>query len=150
MFCSAKTDPLDLIDMLIRNLCVGPCAPKQPKATTHKSRQQQQEQQPQEQQQQPQLLRPQPVQFKKRRTQVLYPIAKYASTSQYNNNNNNNNNNNSNLDNDCPRSKQQQQQEQQRRRPMQEDEHLQFFRPVHAADAEHVHSAAKKPKLDLA
>jgi hypothetical protein len=131
MFCGAKKDPLDLIDLFISNLCVGPCAPKQPTSTSQREQKQKQKQE-QQRQQQPQLQRPQPVPLKKRRTQVVYPIAKYATAS-----------------NSLDLSVTEQQQEQQRRRPMQEEEHLQFFRPVHAADAEHVHSAAKKPKLDL-
>jgi hypothetical protein len=125
IFCGVKKDPLDLIDLFMSNLCVGPCAPV-PVKSTRKSRQQQQ-------QQPPQLQRPQPVQLKKRRTQVVYPIAKYANSS-------------NNLDNHCPDSFVEQQQRQQRRRPLQEEEHNLFFRPV---QDEHIeHSAAKKPKLE--
>jgi hypothetical protein len=130
-FCGTTknlNEPLDLIDMFLSNLCVGPCAPvPQP---TSKSQQQQKEQQQQQkergQQQKQQPQRPTPVQLKKRRKQIVYPIAKYGS--------------NTNLDNKCL--------VEQRRRSL--EQHL-FFRPVQCSETEQTdehESSAKKAKLD--
>jgi hypothetical protein len=135
-FCGTQhKEPLDLIDMFLSNMCVGPCAPsacapaqQQP---TSKSRQQKQQQLKERGQQLQQPQRPIPVQLKKRRKQIVYPIAKYGS--------------NTNLDNKCLVD--------QRRRSLEQAQHL-FFRPVQCSESEHTddtdehESLAKKAKLD--